>query len=188
MEIQLPSTGLFDYARAQAWQGVSLRQQQPDQDPSVKGIQPGGGANVDPVGGKKGGSASASGVDPVTGKKECQACKNRKYKDGSGDSTVSFQTPTKLSPAAAEVAVRAHEQQHVAHEQARAKEEGRVVVSQDVVIHYAICPECGRMYVAGGTTTTATRASASATYSAPVKHGESPKTAKGLGKVVDARL
>jgi ribosomal protein L32 len=88
---------------------------------------------------------------------ECQTCKERKYKDVSNDSTVSFQTPTKLDSGEAAYAVRAHEQQHVSHEQAKAEREGREVVSQNVVIHYAVCPECGKVYVAGGTTTTATR-------------------------------
>ncbi|MDR0424927.1 MAG: hypothetical protein LBH39_05670, partial [Clostridiales Family XIII bacterium] len=89
---------------------------------------------------------------------ECQTCKSRRYKDVSDDPSVSFQTPTKLSNAEAGPAVRAHEQQHVTHEQDRADREGREVVSQNVVIHYAVCPECGKSYVAGGTTTTVTRA------------------------------
>jgi hypothetical protein len=88
---------------------------------------------------------------------ECQTCKERKYKDVSDDSSVSFQTPTKLGRSEAPYAVRAHEQQHVSHEQAEAEREGREVVSQNVVIHYAVCPECGKAYVAGGTTTTTTR-------------------------------
>jgi hypothetical protein len=89
--------------------------------------------------------------------RDCQTCKERKYQDVSNDASVSFQTPTKLNPAEAEGAVRAHEHQHVAHEQARAEREDREVVSQNVVIHYAVCPECGKVYVAGGTTTTVTR-------------------------------
>jgi hypothetical protein len=88
---------------------------------------------------------------------ECQTCKERRYKDVSDDSTVSFQTPTKLDRTEAAYAVRAHEQQHVSHEHAKAEREGREIVSQNVVIHYAVCPECGKVYVAGGTTTTATR-------------------------------
>ncbi|MDR1246222.1 MAG: hypothetical protein LBK57_04245 [Clostridiales Family XIII bacterium] len=88
---------------------------------------------------------------------DCQTCRERRYKDVSDDSTVSFQTPTKLDSGEAPYAVRAHEQQHVSHEQAKAEREGREVVSQNVVIHYAVCPECGRVYVAGGTTTTTTR-------------------------------
>ena len=39
---------------------------------------------------------------------ECQTCKNRKYQDGSNDPSVSFKTPTKLSPDKAAYAVRSH--------------------------------------------------------------------------------
>ena len=34
---------------------------------------------------------------------------------------------------------------------------GREVVFQTVTIHNAICPECGRIYVSGGTTRTVTK-------------------------------
>jgi hypothetical protein len=91
---------------------------------------------------------------------ECQTCKNREYRDVSNDSSVSFQTATRVDPAAAESMVRAHEQEHVSHEQLRAKESGGEVVSQNVSIHYQACPECGKSYVAGGTTTTTTRSGA----------------------------
>jgi hypothetical protein len=91
-----------------------------------------------------------------TGPSECKTCSNRKYRDVSNDSTVSFQTPTQLSPAAAESLVRAHEQEHVSHEQVSAGENGRKVVAQNVAIHYGVCPECGRPFVSGGTTTTVT--------------------------------
>lgn len=103
------------------------------------------------------GSPKGSGA---SGPQECQTCSNRKYQDVSNDATVSFQSPTRLSPGAAETMVRAHEQQHVNHEQVRAQESDREVVSQNVAIHYAICPECGRSYVSGGTTTTVTKAQA----------------------------
>ena len=95
-----------------------------------------------------------------TGAIECQSCANRAYRDDSNDSSVSFQTATRIAPAAAESLVRAHEQEHVSHEQIRAKETGGEVVSQNVAIHYQTCPECGTSYVAGGTTTTTTRSSA----------------------------
>jgi hypothetical protein len=101
----------------------------------------------------EGGAATASA--------DCQTCQSRKYVDRSNDPSVSFQTPTALSPAAAESAVRAHEQEHVSHEQAKASENGQEVVFQSVAIHYGICPECGRSYVAGGTTTTVTKAEVS---------------------------
>lgn len=88
---------------------------------------------------------------------ECQTCKNRKYQDGSDDSGVSFQTPTRVAPQSAGAAVRSHEQEHVSRNRSKAKREGREIVSQSVTIHTNICPECGRVYVSGGTTRTATR-------------------------------
>ncbi len=89
---------------------------------------------------------------------ECQTCKERKYQDGSNDPGVSFKTPTNIAPEAAASAVRGHEQEHVSREQSKAQRDGRDVVSQSVTIHTAICPECGRVYVSGGTTRTTTRA------------------------------
>lgn len=88
---------------------------------------------------------------------ECQTCKNRKYQDGSDDSGVSFQTPTKVDPKAAGTAVRSHEQEHVSRNQAKAEREGNKVVAQSVTIHTGICPECGKVYVSGGTTRTVTK-------------------------------
>ena len=38
----------------------------------------------------------------------------------------------------------------------KAKSEGKEVVSQSVQIHTSICPECGDVYVSGGTTRTTT--------------------------------
>ena len=58
----------------------------------------------------------------------------------------------------ANAAVRSHEQEHVGREQFQAEQEGREVVFQTVTIHNAICPECGRIYVSGGTTRTVTAA------------------------------
>lgn len=86
-------------------------------------------------------------------KTECQTCKNRKYVDGS-DEMVSFKAPAKMSPGRAAAGVRAHEQEHVnnAFEKA-AKDDGKVLQAS-VSLKTAICPECGRAYIAGGTTTT----------------------------------
>lgn len=89
---------------------------------------------------------------------ECQTCKNRKYQDGSDDPGVSFKTATNVAPELAAAAVRGHEQEHVVREQAKAQREDRKVVSQSVTIHTAICPECGDVYVSGGTTRTTTKA------------------------------
>ena len=110
-------------------------------------------------------------IDGVTGKespasgsqvgkkvvKGCQTCKKRKYQDVSNDPSVSFKAPTSLSPGAEGYAVAAHESQHVANEKGKAMRNGREVVSQTVQISTAVCPECGRMYVSGGKTTTVTR-------------------------------
>ena len=89
---------------------------------------------------------------------KCQTCAQRKYQDGSNDPGVSFKAPTTISADAAPAAVRGHEQEHVVREQAKAEREDRRVVSQSVSIHTDICPECGRVYVSGGTTKTVTAA------------------------------
>ena len=114
-------------------------------------------ASADGGGSVAGAGPSSSGKPGEVEPGECETCSNRKYVDVSTDSTVSFQTPTKVSPGAAESMVRAHEQEHVTNEQARATEEGAEVVAQNVSIRYSICPECGRSFVAGGITTTVTK-------------------------------
>lgn len=97
-------------------------------------------------------------VEKSGGSEECQTCEQRKYQDGSDDMGVSFQTPTRIAPEAVASAVRSHEQEHVTREQAKAEREGRRVISQDVTLHTAICPECGKAYISGGTTRTVTAA------------------------------
>lgn len=87
---------------------------------------------------------------------ECQTCENRKYQDGSSDPGVSFKTATHLTPEEAASAVRGHEMEHVVRNQAKAAREDRKIVSQSVIIHTDICPECGRVYTSGGTTRTVT--------------------------------
>lgn len=84
---------------------------------------------------------------------ECETCKNRKYKDGS-DEMVSFKAATHISPEAAGAAVRSHEQEHVSNAYKKAAQNNGEVLRATVSIHTAICPECGRSYVSGGTTTT----------------------------------
>ena len=84
---------------------------------------------------------------------ECETCKNRKYQDGS-DEMVSFKSASHISPEAAPARVRAHEQEHVNNAYEKARENNGEVVSCGVAIHTAVCPECGRTYVSGGTTTT----------------------------------
>ncbi len=84
---------------------------------------------------------------------ECETCANRKYQDGS-DEQVSFKTAQHISPAAAGARVRGHEQEHVSNAYSKAKQDGGKVLQASVAIHTSICPECGRTYVSGGTTTT----------------------------------
>ena len=102
--------------------------------------------------------ATPSGGAGIVHDRECQTCKNRKYQDGSDDPGVSYKNPTRIGPDQAASSVRAHEYEHVRRNQSKAQSQGREVVSQSVVIKTAICPECGRVYVSGGTTTTVTRA------------------------------
>lgn len=84
---------------------------------------------------------------------ECQTCKNRKYKDGSNE-MVSYKSATHISPEAAGAAVRAHEQEHVANAYKKEATGDAKVIQASVSIKMAVCPECGRSYVAGGETTT----------------------------------
>lgn len=97
-------------------------------------------------------SQEKKGIGADSGQ-ECQTCKNRKYQDGS-DEMVSFKSPTNIAPEAAASAVRAHEQEHVSNAYKKASQENGKVISATVAIHTAVCPECGRSYVSGGTTST----------------------------------
>lgn len=84
---------------------------------------------------------------------ECETCKNRKYQDGS-DEMVSFKAAAHISPDAAASRVRSHEQEHVSNAYKDAAQNNGKVVRASVAIHTAVCPECGRTYVSGGTTST----------------------------------
>lgn len=84
---------------------------------------------------------------------ECETCKNRKYQDGS-DEMVSFKSAAHISPAASGSVVRAHEQEHVSNAYKDASMNNGRVLQASVSLRTAVCPECGRSYVAGGTTST----------------------------------
>ena len=84
---------------------------------------------------------------------ECETCKNRKYQDGS-DEMVSFKSAAHISPEASASRVRAHEQEHVSNAYTKAAQNGGKVLSANVTLKTSVCPECGRSYVAGGTTAT----------------------------------
>ncbi len=83
-------------------------------------------------------------------REECLTCKHRKYQDGS-DEMVSFKSPSHVSPQRAATAVRAHEQEHVSNAYKKAARKNGKVISASVSIRTAVCPECGRTYVSGGT-------------------------------------
>ena len=85
---------------------------------------------------------------------ECQTCKERKYQDGSDEANVSFKAAAHVSPSAAGAAVRAHEQQHVSNAYKKASQNNGKVLACNVTLKTAVCPECGRSYVAGGGTST----------------------------------
>lgn len=104
-------------------------------------------------------SSNSNDNDPVIrqrkrqGLEECETCKNRKYQDGS-DEMVSFKSAAHVSPQSAGMAVRAHEQEHVANAYDKAAKDNGEVLQASVAIKTSTCPECGRQYVSGGTTTT----------------------------------
>ncbi len=86
---------------------------------------------------------------------ECQTCKSRKYVDGSNEVDVSFKTPGHIDPAESYGKVMGHEQEHVANaRQKTAGNDDAELISATVSLKIAVCPECGRTYVAGGTTNT----------------------------------
>ncbi len=99
-------------------------------------------------------TADGKKVDKTDPGYQCQTCENRKYQDGSNEQDVSFKNASKVAPEAAASAVRSHEQQHVSNAYQKAEKENGKVISATVQIHTSICPECGRSYVAGGTTRT----------------------------------
>ena len=84
---------------------------------------------------------------------ECETCKNRKYQDGS-DEMVSFKSPSHISPGASAAAVMGHEQEHVSNAYKKAATNNGKVLQASVSLKTAVCPECGRSYVAGGETRT----------------------------------
>ena len=106
---------------------------------------------------KKGQEQPGRGVTGIGDDQECQTCKNRRYVDVSDDPSVSFQSPTHISPGQSAAAVSSHEGEHVAHERANAEQEGREIISQTVTLNTSICPECKKVYVSGGVTRTISR-------------------------------
>ena len=60
--------------------------------------------------------------------------------------------------------VRAHEGEHVSNAYKKAAQGNGQVVNASVSIHTSVCPECGRTYVSGGTTSTTIRYNESNPY------------------------
>lgn len=113
---------------------------------------------------------------------ECETCKSRKYQDGSNESDVSFKSPGHISPASSGALVRAHEQQHVANAYQKAGEGNGKVVAANVKLETSVCPECGRSYVAGGTTSTVIKYNESNPYG---KAAKSVDAANLIGRNID---
>lgn len=85
---------------------------------------------------------------------ECETCKNRKYQDGSDEGDVSFKAAAHIDPKASAARVMGHEREHVSNAYKKAAEHNGKVMACNVTLKTAVCPECGRTYVAGGTTAT----------------------------------
>lgn len=115
--------------------------------------------------------ASSNKVSPI----ECETCKNRRYQDSS-DEMVSFKAPGKISPEESYVKVRAHEQEHVTNAMVEGSQQGKELISANVSLKTAMCPECGRAYVAGGTTRTMTKIYGSDPFSQNQKAYEAEAT------------
>lgn len=99
----------------------------------------------------------ASKVDKsaeLKGPKECKTCERRKYKDGSDENDVSFQTPQHIDPANSMARVLGHEMEHVANAREEGMKDNKELISATVSLKIGVCPECGRTYVAGGETNT----------------------------------
>lgn len=109
-------------------------------------------ASVSPLSTDKANNQGRTGKAESKG--ECQTCKERKYVDGSNEGNVSFKAPGHIAPESSASVVMSHEKEHVANAKREGNKPGNELVSATVSLKTAICPECGRSYVAGGTTRT----------------------------------
>jgi len=118
----------------------------------ISGTAPDDVSAVSPVSSEKTQEKQKTGKSETKG--ECQTCKERKYIDGSDEGNVSFKAPGHIAPEASASVVMSHEKEHVANARREGNKPGNELVSASVSLKTAICPECGRSYVAGGTTRT----------------------------------
>lgn len=116
-------------------------------------IRPTDPAQVTDKTNKNPGASDVKNAGRASSPADCQTCQERKYQDGS-DEMVSFKAAAHISPNAAATAVRGHEQEHVANAYKKAAQDDGKVLQASVRLKTAVCPECGRSYVAGGETTT----------------------------------
>ena len=107
---------------------------------------------LSPLSAEKANEQNRTGKSEAKG--ECQTCKERKYIDGSDEGNVSFKAPGHIAPEASAGVVMSHEKEHVANAKREGSKPGNELISATVSLKTAICPECGRSYVAGGTTRT----------------------------------
>lgn len=106
-----------------------------------------------------------------SGAVECATCASRKYQDGS-DENVSFKSAAHIAPSVSAGRVRAHEAEHVNNAYNKAARGNGKVIRASVTLKTAICPECGRSYVAGGVTDTAIKYNESNPYDANKKSSD----------------
>ena len=119
--------------------------------PSVSGTDNTSTSSVSPLSADK---VKDNRTEKAESKGECQTCKERKYIDSSDEGNVSFKAPGHIAPEASAGVVMSHEKEHVANAKREGNKPGNELVSATVSLKTAICPECGRSYVAGGTTRT----------------------------------
>lgn len=119
---------------------------------ALSGVAPTEAPSVTSVSSEKAQKKQRTGKAETKG--ECQTCKERKYIDGSNEGNVSFKAPGHIAPEASAGVVMSHEKEHVANAKREGNKPGNELLSATVSLKTAICPECGRSYVAGGTTRT----------------------------------
>lgn len=100
------------------------------------------------------GASTHKAVGRKSSPAECETCANRKYQDGSDEMDVSFKTPSHIPQSIAATVILGHEHEHVANAYEKERNGEAKVQSVSVSLHTDICPECGRVYIAGGVTHT----------------------------------
>lgn len=113
------------------------------------------------------------------GSMRCEECATRTYVDGSNESNVSFKAPGHISPQASAATVMSHEREHVANAYKSANQNNGQVMRATVTLDHAICSECGRSYVSGGTTGTTIKYTESNPYGSNAKAFDAANGAVG---------